>query len=101
MTRTFSLVLAGCLLIPLCGCDPLVAANDAHSWHPTGIYDANLAAMADNPADLVHGRGLRGSNGVAATAAIDRLRHDTVKPLPDANGGDKAGPGAATGPAAN
>jgi len=61
------------VLAALTGC----AATDTYrrpgTWHPDGANAANIAAMAANPEDLVHGRGSPGSNGELAARAIDRL----------------------------
>ncbi len=61
------------MLAALTGC----AATDTYrrpgTWHPDGANAANIAAMAENPEDLVHGRGSPGSNGALAAQAIDRL----------------------------
>jgi type IV pilus biogenesis protein CpaD/CtpE len=72
------------LAIVLSGCastDPLLRPD---LWHPNGANDANLAAEAVDPMDLVHGRdGGEGIDGQLAAAAIERLRAGKVKSLPD------------------
>jgi hypothetical protein len=88
-------MLAGVLAL-LSGCDALEPYNRADTWHPTGANEANLAAMAVNPADMVHGRGTTASDGMAAAAAIDRLRRDHVKPLPGSNTTSDSIPSAAS-----
>lgn len=68
-----------------------------------GTNDANIAAMAANPADLIRGRGVMTVGGKAAEAPIQRLEADHPKALlsPGQNsgggGGGAAGGGAAGG----
>jgi hypothetical protein len=81
MTHPLRFAAAACLIAFLSGCNTLEPYTRAYSWHPTGANEANLAAMAANPSDLVHGRGTSPSDGLAGAAAVDRLRHDHVKPL--------------------
>jgi hypothetical protein len=95
MTPIQRLSLAAGLVALLSGCNALEPYDRADTWHPTGANEANLAAMAVNPADLAHGRGTTASDGTTAAAAIDRLRHDRVKPLPDGNSTSSAAPSAA------
>jgi type IV pilus biogenesis protein CpaD/CtpE len=72
------------LLGMLAGCaatDPLLNPN---LWRPSGINEANIAAEAADPADLVHGRQpASGTDGELAAAAVLRLRTGHVKALPD------------------
>jgi hypothetical protein len=58
-----SLGLTGCYL------DPYQNPND---WSMTGASDKNIAAQAANPSDLISGKSNLYSNGVAASAAIDK-----------------------------
>ena len=74
----------------LAGCNALEPYDKVGAWHPTAVNDANLALMAVNPADLVYGQGTKPSDGIAAAAAIDRLRRDHVKPLPDSGEGSSS-----------
>ncbi|WP_428492351.1 hypothetical protein [Rhodopila sp.] len=61
--------------------DPLLNTND---WNPTGANEKNIAAQVVNPEDLVHGRQpIGGSDGGMAALAVQRLRTNHVKPLPD------------------
>lgn len=79
---TFLLVLAAA---PLAGCvenDPLVRPG---LWRPTGANAADLALQVANPGDLVRGQGAVTTDGQLAAAALDRLRNDKLKKLPDSN----------------
>lgn len=51
-------------------------------WRPNGANDVNLELQVVRPSDLVQGRGTTDSDGLTAAAAVDRLRHDRVKELP-------------------
>lgn len=101
MTITSRLAVAGGLVVLLAGCSTFEPYQRAHTWHPTGANQANLAVMVVNPADLEHGRGALGSDGATAAAAVDRLRHDRVKPLEDSNSLNTSTPTAAAGLTAN
>jgi hypothetical protein len=92
-------------LAALSGCADIGSFSRPYAWTLTGSNAANLAVMAEVPADLAQGRGEPGADGVAAAAAVARLRADRVRPLPEAGGGtggDAAGgaPGSASGAAA-
>jgi type IV pilus biogenesis protein CpaD/CtpE len=58
-----SLGLTGCYL------DPYQNPND---WSMTGATGKNIAAQAANPSDLISGKSNPYSNGVAASAAVDK-----------------------------
>ncbi len=77
------LVLAAAALLG--GCvqnDPLVREG---LWRPAQVNRADLALQVANPADLVRGVGASTSDGQLAAAAVERLRTDKVKKLPDSN----------------
>lgn len=61
--------------LALGGCDK------SGEWHPMGANAMNLELEVVHPSDLVQGRGADGADGDSAAQAIDRLRHDKVKPL--------------------
>jgi hypothetical protein len=84
MTSQFALAGATLLVATLGGCntyDPLLREG---LWHPTHPSRANTTLMAANPADLVRGHGVQGSDAQLDVAAIDRLYANKVKKLPDA-----------------
>jgi hypothetical protein len=97
MTKIFRLAKTASMVALLSGCNALEPYQRPYSWHQTGVNAANLAAMVVDPTDLVHGHVSGVSDGSAAAAAIDRLRHDHVKPLPDGNSLSNAAPSAAAG----
>lgn len=53
------------------------------TWHPVGLNDANIAAMAARPSDLIVGVDDPVSPGQLSAAAVRRLLTDKVKPLPN------------------
>ncbi len=71
------------LLLLLAGCEAIDPTTREGMWHPNGANDTNLRAMVAVPADLVRGRTPEGGDGQQAAAALDRARHDKVRPLPD------------------
>lgn len=101
MTRQMRLALAACLTTLVSGCDSLEPFERPYTWHPIGANQANLAAMVADPVDLTHGRGTGRSTGVTAAAAIDRLRRDHVKQLPETSSLSSTAAGASAAPTAN
>ncbi len=85
--RVVSHTLVASLLISLeallCGCTATDPLYQGGHWNPTGANEMNLSAEVENPADLVSGRRAQSTDALAAAAAVDRLRRDQVKPLPD------------------
>jgi hypothetical protein len=78
---------ASALLLPcilaVAGCaytDPLLRAG---LWRPNDSNTANLRAMVAVPADLAVAAPSDGGSGQQAAAALDRLRRDRARPLPD------------------
>ncbi len=83
----------------LSGCAAIEPYERPYVWTATGSDAANLAVMAEAPADLARGRPTDGADGQAATAAVDRLRADRRKPLdvtPTSGLASGGGAGAAT-----
>ncbi len=87
------------LLVVLAGCAGVEPYDRRFTWRPTGANEANLAAMAANPADLAHGHAQGPADGQLAAMAVERLRLGHVKPLTGAN--DGGGASMASGPAGN
>ena len=75
------------------------------TWNPTGVNEANIAAMVANPRDLVIGVNDPVSPAQLSAAAVNRLLTNTVKPLQETDigrvggSGGGAGAGAAAGAA--
>ena len=90
---TAAALLGGLLSLSACGpeYDPLTREG---LWAPIHANRANLVAQVANPADLVRGTGQSGGDGQLAAAAVDRLRTDKVKKLPNADIVNAVGGGA-------
>ena len=71
------------LLAGLASCSAFDPLERPDLWRPAGSNEANLAAMVAHPSDLIIGVDEPGGNGQLAAAAVERLRRDRVKPLPD------------------
>ena len=91
------------LLAALAGCDRVDPYTRPGNWRPNGANDANLRAMVAVPADLAVATPASPADGQLAATAVDRLRHDAVRPLMDSglaeitpvSGGSSAPPAAA------
>lgn len=71
------------LLLALAGCTQTDPYTREGVWRPNGANDANLRAMVAVPADLATAAPASPADGGLAAAALNRLRHDLVRPLPD------------------
>ncbi len=78
--RGAALLLA--LTVSACGpeYDPLTRPG---VWEASHVNRANLTLTAASPADLVRGTGTSATEGVSQVSAVERLRTDKVKKLPD------------------
>jgi hypothetical protein len=91
------------LVLALAGCNRTDPYLREGAWHPNGANEANLRAMVAVPADLATATPAGPADGGLAAAALDRLRHGRVTPLPDSglaqitvvSGGSSAPPAAA------
>lgn len=70
-------------------------------WRPNDANETNLRAMVASPSDLVRPAPPDAASGQQAVAALDRLRRDKVRPLPDSTIARVASGGAAAPGAAN
>jgi hypothetical protein len=71
------------LLMVLAGCDRTDPYQREGTWRPNGANEANLRAMVVVPADLAVSTRSGPGDGALAAAALSRLHHDRVRPLPD------------------
>ena len=69
-----SLLLAGCTAT-----DPY---HRMGMWQPTGAPALNVAAMVQNPRDLIRGRGTSGFPGAEAAPGVTRYWEGKPLPLP-------------------
>ncbi|HEX3991384.1 MAG TPA: hypothetical protein VHX39_09455 [Acetobacteraceae bacterium] len=66
-------------------------------WHATGVNEQNIAAMAANPADLVHGRDAPRRRVVLESDGVNRLWTGKQLPLLSDTPGASASSGSSTG----
>ena len=71
------------LLVVLAGCAQTDPYQREGVWRPNGANEANLRAMVVVPSDLAIATHASGADGQLAAAALSRLHHDHVRPLPD------------------
>jgi hypothetical protein len=81
MVRLTTLLLP--LLLSLGGCNHTDPYLRDSNWRPNGTNAANLRAMVAVPANLITATQTGPADGNLAAAALNRLRHDQVRPLPD------------------
>jgi hypothetical protein len=102
--RGKTLCAAAVSLLALTGCDQIDPLKRPYMWHESGSNAQNIAAMAANPADLIHGRDSPKRASVVESDGVDRLwsGHPAVLPggLPPAAGSGGGGGAAAGGAAA-
>jgi hypothetical protein len=70
-------------LVVLAGCDGIDPYQREGVWRPNGANEANLRAMVVVPSDLAVASRSGPADGTLAAAAMSRLHHDRVRPLPD------------------
>ena len=70
------------LLAGLSACESIDPYTAEGRWRPLGANESNLRAMVADPAHLDRGVPAARVDAQTATAAVDRLRRDRVKPLP-------------------
>jgi len=89
-------------LLGLTGCDQIDPLKRPYMWHATGANEQNIAAMAANPADLVHGRDSPQRRVVVESDGVTRLWTGRQLPLlsdtpgSSSSGSSSTGGGAAT-----
>ena len=72
------------MVVIVSGCSLVDPNERAGVWHPRGVNDGNLAVMVADPHDLVSGKESTVSDGILASAAVDRLHRGKAKALPTA-----------------
>ncbi len=70
-------------VVALAGCDVTDPYRREGVWRPDDANEVNLRAMVVSPSDLVRGVSSPGGDGQQAAAALDRMRNDKLRPLPD------------------
>jgi type IV pilus biogenesis protein CpaD/CtpE len=79
---TRSAALLGLALLGLAGCETVDPYGRPGVWRPLGANELNFELQVARASDLTKGRGSVGADGETAAAAVDRLRRDKVKQLP-------------------
>ena len=90
-------------VLTLTGCDQIDPLKRPYMWHPTGVNEQNIAAMAVDPTDLVRGRSSPQRRVVVESDGVTRLW--TGKQLPllsdtpgaSASSSSSSGGGSSTG----
>ena len=78
-TRTLWAV-AAISMLALAGCNQIDPLKRPYMWEATGVNNRNIAAMAVNPGDLVHGRDSSQRRVVVESDGVTRLW--SGRPLP-------------------
>ena len=78
-------------LLALSGCDQMDPMTRAYVWNPSGTNPHNIAAMAVNPADLIHGREGGPHRASMDTDAVDRVWSNKPTPLLSTTTGSNSG----------
>jgi hypothetical protein len=68
-----SFAVATLTLLTLTGCDRIDPLTRPYVWKPTDINAHNIAAMADDPNDLVRGRETKSRRAVQESDAVEHL----------------------------
>jgi len=87
-------------LLALTGCDQMDPMTRPYYWQPSEVNPANIAAMAVNPADLIHGQHADTRRVVEDSDAVDRIwtgKPTTLLKEDPGTAGGSGGSGAATG----
>ncbi len=88
MRTTLCLLALAGTLVSLSACEEYDPLYREGLYRPLHSNRANLVAEVANPADLVRGTGSNVADGQLAAAAVDRLRTDKVKKLPQTDVAD-------------
>ena len=84
-------------LVALTGCDQIDPLKRPYMWEASGVNEQNIAAMAANPADLVHGRDSPQRRVVFESDGVARLWTGHQLPLLSDTPGAAASSGSSTG----
>jgi uncharacterized membrane protein YgcG len=88
---------AAAALLALTGCDKIDPMSRPYVWHPTDINGHNIAAMVDNPQDLIAGREIPQRRVIMESGAVFRLWTGNVTPMLSVVGGPASGGGGGGG----
>jgi uncharacterized membrane protein YgcG len=96
-TARMSLTGAAISLFVLTGCQNMDPLTRPYVWKPTHVNMHNIAAMAVNPADLVHGRGTLRHGSYEDAQAVGHLIQAKPVPLNGGTGSSGGGGGSSAG----
>ena len=95
-TRTLRLAVPASLLL-LAGCNQIDPLERPYMWHPMGVNETNIAAMAVNPSDLVRGRETNQHRVILESDGVSRLWTGHQLPLLSDQPGASASGASSTG----
>jgi hypothetical protein len=84
-------------LVGLTGCNQIDPLKRPYMWEASGVNDQNIAAMAVNPADLVHGRDAPQRRVIVESDGVTRLWTGKQLPLLSDTPGAAASSSTSTG----
>jgi len=88
---------AAASLLALTGCNQIDPLQRPYMWHATGVNNQNIAAMAVNPADLVHGRDTAQRRVIVESDGVTRLWTGHQLPLLSDTPGSSASTSSSSG----
>jgi type IV pilus biogenesis protein CpaD/CtpE len=71
------------LILAVAGCEATDPYHREGVWRPNDANEANLRSMVAVPSDLVLGASSLDGDGQQAAKALDRVRNDKMRALPD------------------
>lgn len=83
MSGRLTAALLAALSMGTAGCAVTDPLDREGLWQPIGVNEFNLRLMVAVPSDLVQGVSASSADGHGAARAVQRLRLDRVKPLPN------------------
>jgi type IV pilus biogenesis protein CpaD/CtpE len=86
-----SCAVAALSLLALAGCDQIDPLTRPYVWKATNVNVRNIAAMADDPLDLIRGRETRSRRAIQESDAVEHLWAGKTMPLLGATGGPGGG----------
>jgi hypothetical protein len=93
--------IAALSLLALTGCNKLDPLKRPYMWQATGSNEQNIAAMAANPADLIHGQDSQRRRASMDTDSVMRVWTGKTVPLMSDTAGSTSAPSSGSGAAAS
>ena len=95
--RKLSYTAAALSLLAVAGCDQIDPLTRPYMWHPDNAVANNMAVMAANPDDLVHGRETRVRRARMESDGVERIWTSKQLPLFGGVAGSVTGSGGGSG----